>query len=83
MENFIFCAVEEVTNMEFPNKDIFSKCFLRIWSHLLKKSFMFFYGQRNKKQIRNYKFFGMDYLLASLSESTITRKGFLKCHKKT
>ena len=45
--------------------------------------FHVFYGQRNKKQIRNYKFFGMDYLLVSLSESAITRKGFLKCHKKT
>ena len=41
-------GVEQVStaqNMEFSIKDFFSKCdqictFLRIWSHLLKKSFM-------------------------------------------
>ena len=37
----------------------------------------FLYVQRDKKQIRNYKYFLMDYLI-SLSENAIIRKGFLQ-----
>ena len=50
------------TKNEFPTKDFFSKCdqihsFLRIWLHLLKKSWMenfIFYAVRSDMIKRNY-----------------------------
>ena len=33
-------SVTHCTKMKFSIKDFFSKCYLRIWSHLLKKSLM-------------------------------------------
>ena len=56
--------LKHCTKMKFSIKDFFSKCdqirsFLRIWSHLLKKSLMgnFIFCAENEKLIRRNKTF--------------------------
>ena len=68
--------------MKFSIKDFFSKCdqirsFLRIWSHLLRKSFMenfIFCGVYGLEIPVTYSFTGLDKVVAWISEEIKTTK---------